>query len=73
MSAAYVREHYRVPAKRGGRIRYRGTGHSAPVDGVIVGFRGQYLRVRLDGEKRIESFHPTWMIDYLPPPEVPGE
>lgn len=36
MSAAYIREYYRVPAKRGGRIRYRGTGYSRPVEGTIV-------------------------------------
>ena len=71
MSATYVREHYRVPAKRGGRIRYRGSPGIPATEGTIVGFRGQYLRVRLDGHKRVLSFHPTWMIDYLP--AVPGE
>lgn len=59
MSAQYVRDYYRVPAARGGRIRFDG----AP--GVIVGFRDQYLRVRLDGEPGIDTLHPTWRVEYL--------
>lgn len=62
MSAAYVREYYKVPAKRGMRIKFEGQ------PGVIVGFRDQYLRVRLDDEKRIITCHPTWEIEY--PKEV---
>lgn len=60
MSAEYVRNYYKVPAKRGMRIVADGK------PGKIVGFDGQYLRVRLDGEKRIGSWHPTWNIDYHP-------
>lgn len=58
MSAAYVREYYKVPAKRGMRIKFEGK------PGVIVGFRDQYLRVRLDGEKHPVTCHPTWEIEY---------
>lgn len=61
MSAQYVRDYYRVPAKRGMRIKACGK------PGTIVGFDGQYLRVRLDGQKRVSTWHPTWEIDY---PEV---
>jgi len=59
MTAAYVRNYYRVPAKRGGKITFEGK------PGTIVGFRDQYLRARLDGEKEILTLHPTWEVEYL--------
>jgi hypothetical protein len=55
----YIRAAYGVPAKRGGRIQYRGQ------LGTITGADGGYLRIRLDGEKRSKRFHPTWLIEYL--------
>ena len=55
----YIRDHYRVPAKRGARVRFDGR------PGVITGSAGQYLYIRLDGEKRSEMYHPTWQIDYV--------
>lgn len=58
----YIRDHYRVPAKRGGRIRFTG-GMSGAVEGVIVGSRGQYLRVRFGDD--IATLHPTWEVEYL--------
>lgn len=59
-SADYVRRYYQVPAKRFGKIRFRGQ------SGQIVGFHGAALRVRLDGDpKQIITCHPTWRIDYL--------
>ena len=67
MSMAYIREHYKVPAKRGARIRW--TWHRLRVEhkdtGTIVGSRGQYLRVRFDGSPEVLSLHPTWEIEYL--------
>lgn len=60
MTAAYVRRYYKVPAKRGGRVIANGK------PGVITGFDGQYLRVRLDGEKRSTPWHPTWRMEYQP-------
>ena len=54
----YVRRMYGVPAKRGGLVRYEGK------TGKIVGSRGNYLRIRLDGEKRIRSYHPT-DVEYI--------
>jgi hypothetical protein len=58
MTAEYVRGYYRVPAKRGMRIVADGK------PGTIVGFDGAHLRVRLDGEKHIGNWHPTWRIEY---------
>lgn len=56
----YIRKTYNVPAKIGGRIKYK----SRP--GTIVGVRGPHLRIGLDGEDVIRSYHPTWEIEYCP-------
>ena len=63
VSLIYIRRHYGAPAKRGVTIEF--TGNSAPVRGVVAGASGAYLRVRLDGEKRTRTFHPTWEMKYL--------
>lgn len=58
MSIAYIRKRYGVPAKRGGRVLFDGK------PGVITGTSAARLRIRLDGEKRSEIYHPTWLIAY---------
>jgi hypothetical protein len=65
MSIDYIRRNYRAAAaaKIGGRVEYRGG--PAPVLGTIVGTRDARLRIRLDSEKRIGTYHPTWMLRYL--------
>jgi hypothetical protein len=55
----YIRTYYGVNAKRGGRIVYKNK------SGTIVGSKGPYLRIRLDGEKKIGNYHPTYEITYL--------
>lgn len=67
MSMDYVRRCYGVPAKRGGRVRFRPGGPCGAREqlGTIAGARGQYLRVRVDTQRRPLLVHPTWMIDYL--------
>ena len=60
MPMQYIRETYKVPAKRGGRVRYQGKSL-----GTITSARGPHLRIRLDGEKRPGIYHPTWKIEYL--------
>lgn len=47
MTAKYVRDYYKVPAKRGGRIAWTSPS-GVKRNATIVGFRGQYLRVRFD-------------------------
>lgn len=59
----YIRDYYSVPAKRGGRVIY--SGEYLPRTGTIVGARGAHLRIRLDGDKHIQNFHPTWELKYL--------
>ncbi|WP_109527219.1 MULTISPECIES: hypothetical protein [Nocardia] len=63
MSMQYVRDYYKVPAKRGGRVRY--TGDKEPRLGTITAARGGGLRIRLDGDKWAMPFHPTWELEYL--------
>ena len=77
MSMGYIRLAYSVPAERGARVRFIG-GNPDPEsdsgvktqDGTIVGTRGQYLRVRMDGEARIRTLHPTWRVEYLKTPNA---
>ena len=55
----YIRKKYKVPAKRGMKVIAQGH------NGTIVGARNGYLRIRIEGEKNILSFHPTWEMEYL--------
>lgn len=71
MTIAWIREHYSVPAKRGGRVEYTGDGKTKL--GTICGASGAHLKIRLDGAKTSLHFHPTWKLRYLdadkgPPP-----
>ncbi len=59
MSMAYIRNAYKVPARRGGRVLINGW------PGTIVGSKKHYLRVRLDGQKIARLYHPTWQVNYF--------
>lgn len=54
MSMEYIRDYYKVPAKRGRKVIVIGK------LGIITGSKGAYLRVRLEGEKGSSLYHPTW-------------
>ena len=75
MSMDWIRSHYGVPAKLGGRVEYtRSEGSTdAPAMGTITGTDGQYLKVRLDGEKHTLPYHPTWQLRYLDGDSTPAE
>lgn len=74
MSLDYIRRAYKVPAKRGGRVRI--DGHL----GTIIGSSGPHLMVRFDEawikpavsarRVRVSACHPTWMVEYLPGAKV---
>jgi hypothetical protein len=66
-SLAYIRDQYKVPAYRGRRVKVYNE-----KNGTITGASGPYIRVRLDGEARIGSYHPTWRVQYLPGGEGTG-
>jgi hypothetical protein len=55
----YIRETYNVYAKRGMQIIAIGK------PGIITGSTNEYLRVRLNGEKKSRLYHPTYQIEYL--------
>ena len=61
MAIATIREYRHVPAKRGMRIFHSHNGRY----GTILGSRGGYLRIRLDGDKHPGNYHPTWELDYM--------
>ena len=65
MSLKYIRDAYGVPAKRGARIKFSGDPFKPDRRGIIVGASQQYVRVRMDDEKRIWTLHPTWKIEYI--------
>jgi len=54
----WLRKIYGVPAHAGGRVVFEGR------PGVITGFDGHYLRVRLDGDRYERLYHPTWHMTY---------
>jgi hypothetical protein len=63
VSLAYIRDYYGVPARKGQRVRYWYDGNG---EGVIIGSRHQYLRIRFDGATRAhDNFHPTFGLHYL--------
>lgn len=66
MSMDYIRDTYKVPAKRGGRVEY--TYPVPPRMGTIISSRGAKLRIRLDGDKHTGLYHPTWQLCYLQAP-----
>ena len=63
MSMERIRKLYNVPAKRGGRVAYRGDGFMHL--GTIRSAKGLHLRIKLDMEKITYLFHPTWELEYL--------
>lgn len=69
MSMDYIRKYYGINCKRGQRVRYSPPGEQVR-EGVIVGSRGQYLRIRLDPLPGMVChpwyFHPTWCLTFLP-------
>lgn len=69
MSMEYIRRTYGVPAKRGNKVAFNPTGYVRSI-GVIIGSRGQYLRVRWDGDGATHTLHPTWRVEYLKTPNA---
>ena len=65
MSIDCIRKLRQVPAKIRGRVRYMGSADGVPREGTIVGARGGYLQIRLDGDKWAGTYHPTWKLEYL--------
>lgn len=64
---SWIRKTYKVPAKRGQRIKYVSEkGHQDRI-GTITSADGGYLRIRFDGDKKTYPgrFHPTWNIFYI--------
>jgi hypothetical protein len=64
----WIRSHYGVPAKRGGRVEYTPCEGSKDLPGkigTITGTSGPHLLIRLDGEKHSRPYHPTWQLRYF--------
>ena len=52
MSLEYIQEYYGVPAKKGGKVTYKG------VPGKIVGYSGPHIKIKLEGESKGRPYHP---------------
>lgn len=63
MSFDYIRRTYKVPAKRGQRVRMLWAA-GEPAYGVIKSADGPYVRVLFDGDSRSKRCHPTWFLSY---------
>jgi hypothetical protein len=61
----WIRKTYGVPAKRGGRVEYKGDKGGDGIFGTITGASDGYLLIRLDGWKHPLRYHPTWQLRYL--------
>ena len=59
MSLEYIRNYYGVPAKRGMKVKFFNK------SSIIVGSRGAYLKIRLDGERDSKPYHPTYELEYV--------
>lgn len=70
MTMAYIRDAYRVPAKRGGRVEYSGD-RTGLRFGTIIRADGPKLRIKLDGDDWAGAYHPTWELRYLDAPSRP--
>ena len=53
MSLEYIRNYYRVPAKKGKIVSYKNK------LGVITGANGPHVKMRLEGERYSLSYHPS--------------
>ena len=61
-----IRKRYKVPARGGQRVKYTGRQDGIAETGTIVGADGQYLFIRIDGDRgEVANFHPTWELEYL--------
>ena len=58
----YIRDAYKVPAKKGGRVTY--TGGGAPKGGTITGAENGRVMILLDGETLPQPYHPKWELEY---------
>lgn len=66
VSIKYIRENYTVPAKLGAKIRFTPHGDKSKMrEGIIVGSKDSYLKVKFGEEKQIAILHPTWSIEYI--------
>lgn len=64
VSIGDIRKARGINVKIGGRVRY--TGGKSPRLGTVVGTHCGQLRIKLDGDKRPGTYHPTWELEFLP-------
>lgn len=65
MTMADIRRFFGVPARYGARIEY--LAFEPPRKGTVVGRTGSRLLIKLDGQRMVRDYHPTFLIKYLEP------
>ena len=64
-SMEYIRRKYRVPAKRGMRVKFTKRSLRGLM-GTITGARNEDIRIRVDGDKHSACYPPTEGFEYQP-------
>lgn len=59
----YINKTYGLNIKKGDRVRY--TGNKEAREGTITGIHTGKLKIKMDGDKHADIYHPTWEIEYL--------
>ncbi|MEQ5045248.1 hypothetical protein ABN117_19065 [Providencia manganoxydans] len=59
----YINETYGLNIKKGDRVRYAFGNDSK--EGTIVGVHAASLKIKMDGDKYADIYHPTWELEYL--------
>ncbi len=54
----YINNYYGLSLKRGMSCKFMGK------SGRVTGVRGAYVPIKLNGDEKSKSYHPTWMIEY---------
>lgn len=60
----YINKTYGLNVRIGQRIEFD-TGTGFKFQGTVRESDGAYVRIQLDGEKRIGQYHPVWGLKYL--------
>lgn len=61
----YIREHYKVPARKGVKVRFDYPKGKQQWGKVVGSTEGQYLLVDFDDGRGPQMLHPTWQVTYL--------
>ena len=65
LGLVWIRQHYRVPARVGARIRFDYPKDTRQYGKIVGSSGGQYLAVDFGDGQDPKVLHPTWQVAYL--------